>query len=463
MNIRFLLTFGIAALGLGLVSPCFAAEPTVKKYDIMMDESLFVPYDGAAKNDFPKGFPVGVGSSMSYVGKDKDGALLFRLVGDRGPNADSPDYKMEGKDKPVGTKIFPAPNFNPGYGIVKVSGDKAELIDFTTIKSAPGKPITGLPIPKGEIGSTGETPLSDSLTVLSYDEDGLDTEGIETDKDGNIWVCDEYGPFIAKLDGKTGVILKKYGPTKGLPEIVKYRQPNRGFEGLTITPSGKVIAAIQSILDVDGKVKKSNAQFIRFVELDPKTGKTRMLAYPHDVDAFKRSRDAKLGDLTAVSDDKLLVVEQGKGKDKKMRNLIYEVDLSKATDLTGKTAPDGKPLETIDSMEGLEKAGVVPMTKKLIFDLKAHGWEPEKAEGMALFDDGKTLAVASDNDFGMTLEVENPAKDKDGKDVTDPTDYVIDSKGAVTYEGKPTQTAFHVKPTGEHSQIWIISLPEAIK
>ncbi|WP_027186329.1 esterase-like activity of phytase family protein [Desulfovibrio inopinatus] len=463
MNIRVLMSLGVAALSLGMISPSFAAEPTIKKYDIVIDESLFVPYDGAAKHDFPKGFPVGVGSSMYYVGKDEDGALLFSLISDRGPNADSPAYKADDDAKPVKTKMFPAPQFNPGFGIVKVTADKAELVDFTTLKSAPEKPITGLPIPQGAIGSTGETPLSDSLTILPYDKNGMDTEGIEADSDGNLWVCDEYGPFIAKLDPKTGVILEKYGPGEGLPEIVKFRQPNRGFEGLTITPSGKIIAAVQSILDVDGKVKKSNAQFIRFVELDPKTGKTRMFAYPHDVDAFKKSRDAKIGDLAAVSDDKLLVVEQGKGKDKKMRNLIYMVDLSKATDLTGKTASDGKPLETIDTAEELSKAGVVPMSKTFVFDLKAHGWKPSKAEGIALLDDGKTLAVASDNDFGMTLDVENPAKDKDGKDVKKPTGYVVDSKGTITYEKEHTNTTFHVKPTGERSQIWLITLPEPIK
>jgi hypothetical protein len=95
--------------------------------------------------------------------------------------------------------------------------------------------------------------------------------------------------------------------------------------------------------DNEGDVKASKAPFIRLVELDPATGKVRNLAYPHDVDAYKSSAAAKLGGPQALSDTKFVLVEQAKGKDGTMRNVLYLVDIDGATDISGKTAPDGKP------------------------------------------------------------------------------------------------------------------------
>ena len=45
------------------------------------------------------------------------------------------------------------------------------------------------------MGSTGEVALDMNLNSLGYDNDGVDSEGISVDEDGNIWICDEYGPF----------------------------------------------------------------------------------------------------------------------------------------------------------------------------------------------------------------------------------------------------------------------------
>ena len=94
------------------------------------------------------------------------------------------------------------------------------------------------------------------MSRLNNDIDGLDTEGIAVDKNGNFWLCDEYGPFIVKAD-KHGKIIEKYGPKEGLPEILKYRVPNRGFEGFTIDEKGYVYAAVQSPLDINGETKKN--------------------------------------------------------------------------------------------------------------------------------------------------------------------------------------------------------------
>ena len=46
-------------------------------------------------------------------------------------------------------------------------------------------------------------------------------------------------------------------------------------------PDGRIIAAVQSTLDIDGKSKKQ-ALFTRLVSFDPATGKTAMYGYPVD-------------------------------------------------------------------------------------------------------------------------------------------------------------------------------------
>ncbi|MFW5487802.1 MAG: esterase-like activity of phytase family protein [Desulfovibrio sp.] len=434
----------------------------VQKYDIQVPQQFFIKYNGQYKSSVPEGFPMGIGSGMTYVGKASDGALVFYCIGDRGPNADVPKFN-DGAGKPHPTKMFPAPAFHPSYGAVRVKDGKAEIASLIQIKDTKGLPISGRPLPTGVVGSTNEIPLSDSLNVLSTDTEGMDTEGIAIDRHNkrNLWICDEYGPFIAQIDGYTGRIIKKYTPGKELPEIVAKRQPNRGFEGIAVTPNNTVIAAVQSICDVDGKVKKSKAAFTRLVVLNPDTGKTKMLAFPLE-GYYKSNAAAKIGDLHAISDNKLLIIEQGKDKDKKMHNSIYLIDISDATDLTGKTAPDGSPLETLDGLEALKAQGIRPVAKVKLLDLRDYGWTPGKAEGLALLPDRRTLAVCSDNDFGFKGVTENPAQDENGKPVKKATQYTVDAQKTVKYKGKKVNTTFPIALTGENGQLWLLTLPKTI-
>jgi sugar lactone lactonase YvrE len=462
MTSRFLPAALAVLLGTG--QALAADAPTIQKYEIKAPKAANVPVPAALAGAFPEGFPLGLGSGVAYAGREADGSILLYAVGDRGPNADAPDFAAAPGAKPGPAKFFPAPDYVPSYARLRLSGDGVTVLEVKPMATADGKPLSGRPLPAGTTGSTGETGLGPDLAVLAMDVDGLDPEGIAVDPtDGNLWLCDEYGPFLIKVDAKSGKIMKKYGPGQGLPEILGKRQPNRGFEGLAVTPDGKVIAAVQSILDVDGKVKASKAPFIRLLELDPATGATRMLAYPHDVAVYKKSADAKLGDLTAVSPTLLVTVEQAKGADKVMRNVVYAVDLAKATDITGKTAPDGAALETLPDLAALEALGIVPVAKTRLMDLRDLGWKAEKAEGLAILPDGKTLVVTSDNDYGLAGKVVNPAADKDGKPVTDPTAYVLGPDGKASYDGKPVETRFTIEPSGEMTELWLVTLPQALQ
>lgn len=452
-----------ALLAATLTSTSIAADVvSVERYQVEVAPEHYVPYDGAFAQRFPGGFVPGLGSGLAFVGKKRDGALEFLALTDRGPNGDAP--KVIGNDgKKSASKIFPSPEFVPTWMLVTVKDGKAVASDQVHISDSQG-PITGLPLAKGLIGSTNEVALDDQLNTVSVSQrNGLDSEGIVSDGKGGFWICDEYGPFIAHLDS-TGKILEKFGPQPlegeqsvagGLPNIVKWRQPNRGFEGIARTPNGKIYAAVQSTLNIEGETKNT-AQFIRLVELDPATGKTRMFAYPHDVSAYKRSKDAKIGDLVAVDNDSLLIVEQGKGKGKKMRNLVYRIDLRGASDLTGKMI-NGKALEYADRA-ALATAGVDMLSKTPLVDLRKHGWEAEKAEGLVIVDE-RTIGLASDNDFGMDMKIIAPV---DG--VKKVKKYTTDGHGSLSFNGKSVDSQLEIKAlqgVEANSQLWVMTFDKA--
>ncbi|GKX56510.1 hypothetical protein SOASR030_26220 [Leminorella grimontii] len=427
------------------------ADIQVSRYTVSFPKNDRVAYRGSA---FPDGLPVGVGSGLLFLHKEGND-LIFATVTDRGPNADAP---KAGKRE---SKIFASPDFTPLLMNIRVSADKAQAVDARALHDAEGN-ISGLPLPEGLIGATNEVALGESLHALKSDKRGLDSEGIAPDGKGGYWLCDEYGPFIVHIDA-SGKILEKFGPQAqgeergvagGLPNIIKWRQPNRGFEGLTRMPDGRILAAVQSTLDIDGKTKNS-ARFTRLVSFDPATGKTAMYGYPIDVEAYKKAKDAKIGDIVALDNHRVLVIEQGADKDKNMRNRIYLVDLSQASDLS---QFDKQPPE-FDDADGLKTRGITLAAKTLAVDLRALGWRQEKAEGLALIDN-KTLAVINDNDFGIRPELVNAAGGKKNMD-----DYEADGKGNLLVDGNPTQAKIVIQPLDKpesENDLWIIRLPKAL-
>lgn len=447
------LFMGAAAI---LPSTIFAAVPVkITKFQLTVPAKWYVAYDGPSKQLFPHGFRTGFGSGIALKSVNKDGSIELYGLTDRGPNGDGPDYTDNLFT--FSSKFFPSAAFQPEIGVIKLKNAQAEVTKTIGLKTRQDKAITGLPIPPGLVGATNEIAVNEVFRNLGYDENGLDPEGIALDANGNFWICDEYGPFIAQFS-KGGELIKKYAPGNGLPEILKWRIPNRGFEGLSVSPGGEVFAAVQSPLDIDGQSVKT-APFTRIVRLDPVTGQTKMYAYPIDVDAYKSPKGAKIGDIYAISDTKLLLIEQGTGKDKQMRNLIYLVDLTNATDLTGYQVNGKEP-------EFFTKPNL-PSTlqfaeKKLILDLKQCGWEPEKAEGLLLLPDKKTLVVTNDNDFAMQMQV----IDSENKN-TDPTDYTYHAaNGSFTRKGQSVYPVMRVIPSSEaeqHQQIWLIELPETVE
>ncbi|MCG8710610.1 esterase-like activity of phytase family protein [Brenneria sp. 4F2] len=429
----------------------------VTRYVVTFPEGDHVIYQGKFAANFPHGLPVGIGSGLYFNGKQGDD-LLFTTLTDRGPNADAP---LAG-DKEA--KIFANPDFTPLVMDIKVSAEKAQATNPRALHDEQG-PINGLPLPDDLIGSTNEVALNDALQPLKASKRGLDTEGITPDGTGGFWLCDEYGPFLIHIDAQ-GKILQKFGPTPvgaeqsvatGLPNIIKWRQPNRGFEGLTRLPNGTLVMAVQSTLDIDNK-SKNKARFTRLVIFNPQTGASRMVGYPINVDSYKKAKDAKIGDIAALDNQRILLVEQGADKDHQMQNRIYLVDLSKATDLTPFDA-DGKSPEFDDRHE-LEKRGIRLAQKQELVDLRKLGWQQEKVEGLAIVDK-QTLAVINDNDFGLRTELKSPVKAKDKAD-----DYQLGADGKLTRDGEAAGTTLEIVPLQKpesDNELWLIKLAQPIQ
>lgn len=440
----------------------------ITRYEVQVDPIHFVAYGGARmdlKQTFPKGFPLSIGSGLAFAGQDAKGILTFWGLTDRGPNGDAPSYQAA-PGKTSATKVFPVPAFHPSLVKIQVRKDGAQVTEVKPLQGPKG-PVTGLPLPAGLVGSTAETALSEELRVLvpGTDLHGLDPEGVVVDPEdpGNLWLCDEYGPFILKVEATSGKILQTFAPGSGLPPVVAFRQPNRGMEGVAAY-GGKVYGIVQSILDLEqapAPYATTKARFLRLVELDPRTGTTRTFAYPHEVDAYAKSKDAKIGDMVAIGKDRFLVLEQGADKSKTMQNRIYLVDISGATDISTLKA-DGKELEVLAKDAELAAAGVNVAKKTLVFDLRmaGSGWVTEKAEGLAVLPDGQTLAVANDNDFGLSVEMTGKNLPSD-----DPTKYVVLPDGSLTFNGSPVSATYElgeVDPADRPSRLWLIKLPKPL-
>ncbi|KRB88428.1 esterase-like activity of phytase family protein [Duganella sp. Root198D2] len=412
-----------------------AASVTVTRYQVQAASSFYIPYEGSdakVKAEFPQGFLPSYGSALAFKGANANGDLEFYGLTDRGPNGDGPNVPNPGGSGTMGAKIFPAPSFTPSIGIITVGKGGAVLNTSLPIKVSATTNSSGLAIPAGTPGNSAEVPVFDSMkydaaTKAVFSANGLDTEAIAFDKKRNaLWVSDEYGPFIVKVDAASGVIQSRYAPGSGLPAIFAKRRANRGMEGMALdTATDKLHGFLQSPLtdgsapySVTGKSEQVErfARFTRWIEFDPTTGSTgRMFAYPLNGAEYAdgRTGNAKLGDMVALGNGKFIVIEQGAAPGGKVFNKLMLVEIGSATDINAAAYnPATSDLEKSSmgavAVNGADWSKVVTLKKTLLLDLNAIGWLAEKAEGLTIVD-GSTLALANDNDFGMKTRIFTPA------------------------------------------------------
>jgi hypothetical protein len=341
----------------------------------------------------------GIGSDIYPAGRKGE----FWTVTDRGPNG---QIKVDGKKR----RTFPVPGFDPAIVKIRVCGDTVKVLDAIPITTSSGKPVSGLPNQAGR----DEAPYSyDAQTPLTYDANGVDTEGIVRAQDGTFWLVDEYGPSLIHVSAR-GKVLTRYVPkglnltgtdypvVEALPSILLHRKINRGFEGLAQLPGGDLVMAVQSPLSLPDGDAGDTSRTTRLLRFSPKKrAVTAEYAYLFDpVNVVDPSEDdtseLKISSLVAVGRDRLLVEER---TDKAAR--LQLVKLTRDADILGDAWDTDTTSPSLEQLDDPAAAGVPVLSKRLVVDLGTVEGVPGKIEGVARVDHD-TLALINDNDFGMT-------------------------------------------------------------
>ncbi|WP_030177021.1 esterase-like activity of phytase family protein [Streptomyces sp. NRRL S-813] len=358
------------------------------------------------------------GSSLYPVPGSKD---EFYGITDRGPNVDTPE----------GRKALPLPDFVPAIARIRLVGTKAEILKTIPLRAADGTPYNGHVSTQADTGESLVDLAGDALPASPY---GYDPEGLVALPDGTFWVSDEYGPYITHFS-RDGRAIERLSPFDGsLPAELSARVPNKGMEGLTITPDGStLVGMMQSALqepDLPAGVKTKNVTALRIVTYHLRTHATHEYVYLLD-DPKKNS--GAVSEITALSDTTFLVDERDGAMEPGAYKKLFRIDIKDATDVGPSARVPGSVYDgargglligadrrTVDAYVGqddtataaaaLKAVGVTPVAKSTYLDLGAlvTGLDPaggffghDKIEGLATTDGGRTIVVSNDSDFGV--------------------------------------------------------------
>jgi hypothetical protein len=290
-----------------------------------------------------------------------------------------------------------------------------QVVQTVLFKSA-GVPLNGLaPGAPAAFGDQQSSPNSNTLGT-AFDPEGI----VVNPTTGNFLVSDEYGPSLLEFD-RSGNLLRRFTPPDNvIPRVgstVDYistpatetsgREPNRGYEGLAISPDGKyAYAMLQNGTIQDGWTSANRGIFTRIVKYDIASG-TAVAQYAYPL--LTSGQGTGISALVALGNDKFLVLERnnrGVGVGASFATAeksVYQIDLTGATDVTSINLP----------ASAAGPLSFTPVNKSpRIIDLAANtlaglgSKPPEKMEGLAI---GPQLAnglyvilTGTDNDFSVT-------------------------------------------------------------
>jgi hypothetical protein len=371
------------------------------------------------ENGVPANLLGGLGSGIAYAGGN-----TFLAVPDRGPNAVSFNSAVDdtvayvNRFHTISMQLTP----NSGSGLpfrltptLRSTTLLHALLPLTYGSGAglniiPGKPPINTLLKHYFTGrSDGYDPEHSSGDPFDA---RLDPESIRVSNDGlTVFISDEYGPYVYQFLRATGERIRTYTlpadffvanpkPTGDAEQAANNtgRVPNKGMEGLAITPDGRTLVGIvQNSLIQDAAEGGDAANLLRIVTIDILSGRTT-----HQY-AYLLTTGSGVSEITALNDHEMIVDERdgkglGDGSKAKVKQL-FKIDIKTATDVSDM---DG----TTAATHAVAKTLFLDVVQVLTASGMANTDIPAKIEGVAFGPDvkynGKTLHtvwVANDNDF----------------------------------------------------------------
>ncbi len=270
---------------------------------------------GTLENGGSQSLLGGIGSAIAYTGVGD----RFLVLPDRGPNATPYDSTVDDTTSYIDRFHEVNLAITPSGGGFTIT----PTLVRTTLLSSPTSLV-------GKV--TSDNPNKTFFTGLSSGFDAtngpnsmrLDPEGIRVSNGGNtVYVTDEYGPHVYEFNRTTGQRIRTFDLPNHFnvtnpaatangelpPANAIGRQPNRGMEGLAITPDGKTLVGImQNPLIQDGALDSTNKRVgtnTRIVTIDVASGATHEYLYQLDSGA-----NNGVNEIVAVNDHQFLVIER---------------------------------------------------------------------------------------------------------------------------------------------------------
>lgn len=260
----------------------------------------------------------------------------------------------------------------------------------------------------------GLAPVTNDMLGNAFDPEGL----VINPKNGHLLVSDEYGPSLYEFD-RDGQLVKPFTvPTNLVPGVgsnVNYnaapptltsgREPNRGAEGLAISPDGNyAYLMLQNGTIQDGWSSSSRGQYTRIVKFDTATGQA-VGQYAYKLESAGQGRG--ISAIVAINDHQFMVLERnnrgigvGATLNAADKN-VFMIDLTGAADVTGVNLPASGVLAGAVSKNATKFLDLDVTTLAALGNISPEKWEGLTI-GPRLNDGGYLLLAGTDNDYSVT-------------------------------------------------------------